>query len=71
MYGRGSSRHWGSGVTEPLQRPKRKNPILRTRAPILPPWARSRIGLRLTAAAARGVLELQQCSECQLAQYPQ
>ena len=57
-------------MTEPLQRPKRKNPILRTRAPILPPWARSRIGLRLTAAAARGVLELQQCSVCQMVQYP-
>ncbi len=57
-------------MTEPLRRPKRKNPILRTRQPVLPPWARSRIGLGLTAAAARGEFRLQQCSECAAVHYP-
>ena len=57
-------------MTEPLQPPKRKNPILRTRAPILPPWTRSRIGLGLTAAAARGEFHLQTCGECGVVQYP-
>lgn len=57
-------------MTEPLQPPKRKNPILKTRAPILPPWTRSRVGLGLTAAAARGAFELQHCDECGAVQYP-
>ncbi len=57
-------------MTDPLIRPKRKNPILRTRQPILPPWTRSRVGLGLTAAAARGELNLQTCSECAAVQYP-
>lgn len=57
-------------MTEPLTRPKRKNPILRTRQPILPPWTRSRVGLGLTAAAAMGRFELQQCDECGAVQYP-
>ena len=41
---------------------KRKNPILRTRLPTLPPAARSRVALGLTAAAALGRFELQQAS---------
>ena len=57
-------------MTEPLQRPRRKNPILRTRLPVVPPWARSRVALGLTAAAARGRFELQQCGECGCYQYP-
>ncbi len=57
-------------MTEPLQRPKRKNPILRTQQPILPPWTRSRVGLGMTAAAARGRFELQVCDECSAVQYP-
>lgn len=61
---------WGVNMTEPLKRPKRKNPILRTRQPILPPWTRSRIGLGLTAAAAEGVFELQKCDDCGSLQYP-
>ena len=40
---------------------KRKNPVLRTRLPTLPPAARSRVALGLTAAAALGRFELQQC----------
>jgi hypothetical protein len=56
-------------MTESVQRPPRKNPILRTRQPTLPPWHRSRIALGLTAAtlcelrcgsvsAARGLLPM-------------
>jgi len=53
-----------------LERPKRKNPVLRTRLPTLPPAARSRIALGLTAAAAMGRFELQQCRDCGTVQYP-
>ena len=53
-----------------LERPKRKNPVLRTRLPTLPPAARSRIALGLTAAAAMGRFELQQCKDCGTVQYP-
>jgi NAD(P)-dependent dehydrogenase (short-subunit alcohol dehydrogenase family)/uncharacterized OB-fold protein len=53
-----------------LERPKRKNPVLRTRLPTLPPAARSRVALGLTAAAALGRFELQQCAECGTVQYP-
>lgn len=54
----------------PLQRPKRKNPILRTRQPLLPPAVRSRAALGLTAAAALGRFELQVCETCGAVQYP-
>jgi len=50
--------------------PKRKNPILRTRIPLVPPAARSRAGLGLTAAAALGRFELQTCIACGAVQYP-
>lgn len=53
-----------------LERPKRKNPVLRTRLPTLPPAARSRVALGLTAAAAMGRFELQQCKDCGAVQYP-
>jgi NAD(P)-dependent dehydrogenase (short-subunit alcohol dehydrogenase family)/uncharacterized OB-fold protein len=54
----------------PLTRPKRKNPVLPTRQPLLPPWARSRAALGLTAAAALGRFELQVCGGCGAVQYP-
>ena len=57
-------------MTEPLKRPKRKNPVLRTRLPTLPPGARSRVALGLTAAAALGRFELQECRDCGTVQYP-
>ncbi len=54
----------------PLPKPPRKNPILRTRLPLLPPSARSRAALGLTAAASRGRFELQVCNDCGAVQYP-
>ncbi len=57
-------------MTMPLMRPKRKNPVLRTRQLNLPPWARGRVALGITAAAAEGRFELQVCEECGTVQYP-
>src|ERR1700733_6681096 len=50
--------------------PRRKNPALRTPLPTLPPGKGSRSALGLTAAAARGRLELQVCRDCGATQYP-
>lgn len=57
-------------MTMPLMRPKRKNPVKRTRQMNVPPWARGRVALGLTAAAAEGRFELQVCADCQAVQYP-
>jgi NAD(P)-dependent dehydrogenase (short-subunit alcohol dehydrogenase family)/uncharacterized OB-fold protein len=57
-------------MTRALTRPRRKNPVLRTRLPTLPPGARSRIALGLTAAAAEGRFALQVCRDCGAVQYP-
>jgi NAD(P)-dependent dehydrogenase (short-subunit alcohol dehydrogenase family)/uncharacterized OB-fold protein len=57
-------------MSEVPGRPQRKNPVLRTRVPLLPPRGRSRVALGLTAAAALGRLELQVCPECGTVQYP-
>jgi len=57
-------------MAPPLTRPKRKNPIVRTRPPATPPDLRSRPSLGLTAAAAEGRLELQTCRQCGTVQYP-
>ena len=57
-------------MTMPLMRPKRKNPVRRTRQMNLPPSARSRVALGLTAAAAEGRFVLQVCADCQAVQYP-
>ena len=57
-------------MTMPLMRPPRKNPVLRTPQMNLPPWARGRVALGLTAAAAEGRLELQVCQDCGAVQYP-
>jgi NAD(P)-dependent dehydrogenase (short-subunit alcohol dehydrogenase family)/uncharacterized OB-fold protein len=56
-------------VTPPVK-PKRKNPVLRTRQINLPPSARSRVALGLTAAAAMGRFELQRCLDCSAVLYP-
>ena len=57
-------------MTMPLMRPKRKNPVLRTRLPTLPPGQRGRVALGMTAAAAEGRFELQVCDDCGAVQYP-
>ena len=57
-------------MAAPLQKPKRKNPILRTRLPVPPPAARSRYALGLLRGAAQGRLELQVCRDCGTIQYP-
>ena len=57
-------------MTMPLMRPKRKNPVIRTRQMVLPPGARGRVALGMTAAAAEGRFELQVCQECSAVQYP-
>lgn len=57
-------------MTEPLAKPKKKNPVQRTRLATLPPVPRSRSALGLTRAAAEGVFELQVCAECGAVQYP-
>jgi NAD(P)-dependent dehydrogenase (short-subunit alcohol dehydrogenase family)/uncharacterized OB-fold protein len=54
----------------PLMKPKRKNPVLRTRQINLPPYGRSRVALGMTAAAAEGRFELQVCQDCGAVQYP-
>lgn len=57
-------------MTPPLVKPPRKNPILRTPRMNLPPSARGRTALGLTAAAAEGRFVLQVCDECGATQYP-
>jgi NAD(P)-dependent dehydrogenase (short-subunit alcohol dehydrogenase family)/uncharacterized OB-fold protein len=57
-------------MTMPLMKPKRKNPVLRTRQMNLPPWARGRVAQGMTAAAAEGRFELQVCKDCSTVQYP-
>ena len=57
-------------MTLPLVHPKRKNPVLRTPQMNLPPSARGRVALGLTAAAAEGRFELQACADCGAVQYP-
>ncbi len=57
-------------MTTPLPRPKRKNPLKKTRAPLLPQGTRSRTALGLTAGAAQGRFALQVCAECATVVYP-
>jgi NAD(P)-dependent dehydrogenase (short-subunit alcohol dehydrogenase family)/uncharacterized OB-fold protein len=57
-------------MTKPLSPPKRKNPLARTRQPLLPPSARSRTAHGLTRAAAEGRFALQRCKECNTFTYP-
>ncbi len=57
-------------MTMPLMKPRRKNPVLRTRQMNLPPWARGRTALGMTAAAAEGRFALQVCQRCHAVQYP-
>lgn len=57
-------------MTQPLSRPKRKNPLKKTRVPLLPQATRSRTAQGLTAAAAEGRFALQVCSDCASVIYP-
>jgi NAD(P)-dependent dehydrogenase (short-subunit alcohol dehydrogenase family)/uncharacterized OB-fold protein len=57
-------------VTEPLPRPKRKNPLRRTRLPLSPQGVRSRTAHGITAAAAQGRFALQVCLDCNAVIYP-
>lgn len=57
-------------MTEALVKPKKKNPVERTRLATLPPAARSRSALGLTRSAAEGRFELQVCADCTTVQYP-
>ena len=57
-------------MTEPLIRPKRKNPLRRTRRPLSPQGVRSRTAHGLTAAAAEGRFALQVCVDCGAVVYP-
>lgn len=57
-------------MSTPRRPPPRKNPVLRTRVPLLPPVERSRAALGLTSVAALGLFELQQCANCGAVQYP-
>lgn len=57
-------------MSGPLPPPGRKNPLARTRQPLLPPQARSRTAHGLTRAAAEGRFALQRCEECSRFTYP-
>src|SRR5262249_26378832 len=66
--GRPAGGRWG--MTEPLQRPKRKDPLKKTRVPLLPQGVRSLTALWLMAASAEGLFQLQVCGECGTVVYP-
>jgi len=57
-------------MTDPFAHPARKNPVRRTPQMNLPPGARGRVALGLTAAAAEGRFVLQVCQDCDAVQYP-
>jgi NAD(P)-dependent dehydrogenase (short-subunit alcohol dehydrogenase family)/uncharacterized OB-fold protein len=57
-------------MTDPLARPKRKDPLKRTRLPLRPQGVRSRTAHGLTAAAAEGRFALQVCADCSTVIYP-
>jgi NAD(P)-dependent dehydrogenase (short-subunit alcohol dehydrogenase family)/uncharacterized OB-fold protein len=57
-------------MSKPIAKPKRKNPLERTRQPLLPPAARSRTAHGLTRAAAEGRFAIQRCAECDAYTYP-
>ena len=57
-------------MTEPLAQPRRKDPLKKTREPLLPQGVRSRTAHGLTAAAAEGRFALQVCADCGFTLYP-
>jgi uncharacterized OB-fold protein len=65
-----SARSAGVRLVATLTRPKRKHPLRRFPSPTLPPFARSRVALGLTAFAAQGRFALQVCHDCATVHYP-
>src|SRR5438445_1833582 len=57
-------------MIEPIVKPRRKNPLDRTRLPTSPPRARSRTSHGFTRAAAEGRFMLQRCEACGSFAYP-
>jgi NAD(P)-dependent dehydrogenase (short-subunit alcohol dehydrogenase family)/uncharacterized OB-fold protein len=57
-------------MIEPIKRPRRKDPLRRTRLPTAPPTARSRAAHGFTRAAAEGRFVLQRCGACGTFAYP-
>lgn len=57
-------------MSEPIRRPGRKNPLLRSSLQLLPPHRRSRVAHGLTQAAAEGRFALQRCRHCEQFLYP-
>ena len=57
-------------MTRPLEPPKRKDPLKKTRSPLSPQAARSRAAHGLTAAATEGRFALQVCEDCGAVVYP-
>lgn len=57
-------------MTEPLQPPKRKDPLKRTRVGHVPPAIRSRAAKALAVRAGLGVFSLQVCTKCEQVTYP-
>jgi NAD(P)-dependent dehydrogenase (short-subunit alcohol dehydrogenase family)/uncharacterized OB-fold protein len=57
-------------MTSPIKLPPKKDPQIPTRPPQLPPMARSRAALAMSAAAAAGQFALQTCRDCGTVCYP-
>lgn len=57
-------------MSEPLPKPRRKNPLARTRQPVMPLSSRSRTAHGLTLAAAEGRFAIQRCAACGDFTYP-
>jgi NAD(P)-dependent dehydrogenase (short-subunit alcohol dehydrogenase family)/uncharacterized OB-fold protein len=57
-------------MSDPLGRPRRRDPLQKTRQALIPPGLRSRTAHGLTAAAAEGRFALQVCADCGLVIYP-
>ncbi|TPQ31273.1 short-chain dehydrogenase [Bradyrhizobium guangdongense] len=57
-------------MIDPIEPPKRKNPLLRTQLPTAPPRPRSRRSHGFTRAAAEGRFMLQRCEACGSFAYP-
>ncbi|EBA06697.1 SDR family NAD(P)-dependent oxidoreductase [Sagittula stellata] len=58
-------------MTDPLTPPKKKDPLVVTRAGHVPPALRSRAATAMAARAGLGRFVLQVCSDCGQATYPQ